>query len=294
MEAESPQQSSVFINLLGWLEVNKRKVAIGAGIALVAGLVIAYVAYDQSQKEVRASQALSEIRASYNPMQPAPPGLADSYFKVAKDYSGTKAGERAAIMGASALFVEGNYAGAQQRFEQFVKEYPESPWLAQAHFGIAAALDAQKKPAEAAAKYEEVRKRYPSDAVADETKLALGRLYEQQNKPEDAYKLYDELVKANQFSGIGSEAGIRMADLEEKYPQLVKTNTPPPGVNPMMNPTITRSNVNLQMITNKTTTGATNLMKRVLTNTGPVPGSGASGATPLKPNTTTPAPPAKP
>src|SRR4051794_17666721 len=134
MEAESPQQSSGLINLLGWLEANKRNVAIGAIVALVAGLLIAWFFYNQSQKEVRASQALSDIRASYNPMQPAPPGLADSYFKVAKDYSGTKAGERAAIMGASALFVEGNYTGAQQRYEQFIKEYPESPWLAQAHF----------------------------------------------------------------------------------------------------------------------------------------------------------------
>jgi TolA-binding protein len=283
MEAESPRQSSAFLNLLGWLEVNKRKVAMGAGIALVAGLVIAYVAYDQSQKEVRASQALSEIRASYNPMQAAPPGLADSYFKVAKDYSGTKAGERAAIMGASALFVDGNYAGAQQRFEQFLKDYPESPWLAQAQFGIAAALDAQKKTTEATAKYEEVRKRFPSDAVADETKLALGRLYEQQNKPEDAYKLYDELVKANQFSGIGSEAGIRLADLEEKYPQLVKTNTPPPMVNPMVNPALTRSNMNIQVGTNKAMTGATNLIKRVLTNTVTVPGAGAPASAPTAP-----------
>lgn len=259
----------------------------GAGIALVAGLVIAYVAYDQSQKEVRASQALSEIRASYNPMQAAPPGLADSYFKVAKDYSGTKAGERAAIMGASALFVDGNYAGAQQRFEQFLKDYPESPWLAQAQFGIAAALDAQKKTTEAVAKYEEVRKRFPSDAVADETKLALGRLYEQQNKPEDAYKLYDELVKANQFSGIGSEAGIRMADLEEKYPQLAKTNTPPPMVNPMINPALTRSNMNIQVGTNKAPTGATNLIQRVLTNAVTVPGASAPATAP-KPTVTTP------
>jgi TolA-binding protein len=291
MEAESPQQSSAFLNLLGWLEVNKRKVAMGAGIALVAGLVIAYVAYDQSQKEVRASQALSEIRASYNPMQAAPPGLADSYFKVAKDYSGTKAGERAAIMGASALFVDGNYAGAQQRFEQFLKDYPESPWLAQAQFGIAAALDAQKKTTEAVAKYEEVRKRFPSDAVADETKLALGRLYEQQNKPEDAYKLYDELVKANQFSGIGSEAGIRMADLEEKYPQLAKTNTPPPMVNPMINPALTRSNMNIQVGTNKAMTGATNMIKRVLTNTVTVPGAGAPASAPNPSATTPPAAP---
>jgi tetratricopeptide (TPR) repeat protein len=288
MEAESPQQSSGFINLLGWLVTNKLKIGIGVVVALVAGLVIVLVVYNQSQKEVRASQTLSEIRASYNPTQPPPPGLAESYFKVAKDFSGTKAGERAAIMGASVLFVEANYVGAQQKFEQFVKEYPESPWLAQANFGIAACLDAQKKPADALAKYEEVRKRFPSDAVADETKLALGRLYEQQNKPEEAYKLYEELVKGNQFSGIGSEAGIRMADLEEKYPQLAKTNTPPPAVTSTFNPGLIRSNLNAQMSTNKAATGATNLIKRVLTNSLTAPSSGVPATTAPKATTTAP------
>jgi TolA-binding protein len=288
MEAESPQHSSGLLNLLGWLEVNKRKVAIGAAIALVVGLAAALFAYNQSQKEIRASQALSEIRASYNPTQPAPPGLAESYLKVANDYSGTKAGERAALMAASALFVEGNYTGAQQKYDQFIRDNPDSPWLPQAHFGIAASLDAQKKTAEAITKFEEVRKRYPSDAVADETKLALGRLYEQQNKPEEAYKLYDELVKANQFSGIGSEAGIRMADLEEKYPQLAKTNAPAVSMTPNITPAIVKSNLNIQVSTNKAATGATNVIKGTLTNPATAP-----SAKPAAPNSA-PAPTAKP
>lgn len=292
MEAESTQHSSGLINFLGWLETNKQKVAIGAVVALVVGLGVALFAYNQSQKEIRASQALSEIRASYNPMQAPPPGLAESYFKLANDYSGTKAGERAALMGASALFVEGNYSGAQQKYEQFISNHPDSPWLAQAHFGVAASLDAQKKVAEATAKYEEVRKRYPSDAVADETKLALGRLYEQQNKPEEAYKLYDELVKANQFSGIGSEAGIRMADLEEKHPEL-KPKEPAPSVTPSITPALIKSNLNMQATTNKAASGATNLIRSVLTNaTTPAPKAPAAPAP--KPNTATPAPPAKP
>jgi tetratricopeptide (TPR) repeat protein len=291
MDSQSAPAASGWLSFWGWFEVNKRRVLIGGAIALVVGLIAAFFVYTESQKEIRASEALSEVRSSYNPSQPSPPGLADAYFKIAKDYSGTKASARAALMGASALFVDGNYAAAQQKFEQYIREYPESPWLAQAHFGIAASLDAQKKYAEAASKYEEIRRRYPNDAVADETKLALGRVYESQNKPEDAYKLYEELAKASQYGGgIAQEAGLRLADLEEKYPQLVKTNVPPPTT-PMLNPNPMKS---LQ-ISNRPTAGVTNVIRRVLTNSGAQPGTvpqsspaPAAGA----PKSTSPTPPA--
>jgi hypothetical protein len=94
------------------------------------------------------------------------------------------------------------------------------------------------------------------------------------------------LVKANQFSGIGSEAGIRMADLEEKFPQLAKTNTPAATIPPNM--------MNLQALTNRAQTGATNVIRRVLTNTVTVPSGGAPSASVPKATTTTPAAPAKP
>src|SRR4051812_40880837 len=266
MDSQASRGSSGWLTFAAWFEVNKRRVLIGGGIALLVGLVVALFIYNESQKEIRASEALSEVRSSYTPGQPSPPGLADAYFKIAKDYSGTKAGARAALMGASALFTDGNYAAAQQKFEQYIKDYPESPWLAQAHFGIAACFDAQKKYSEAASKYEELRRRYPNDAVADETKLALGRVYEAQNKPGEAYKVYEELVKANQYGGIGSEAGIRIADLEEKHPDLVKTNTPPAATAPMVNP------MKSLQISNRPATGVTNTIRRVLTNSAAQPG----------------------
>jgi tetratricopeptide (TPR) repeat protein len=289
MESQAAHSSSGWLNFLAWFEVNKRRVLIGGAIILAVGLIAALFIYIGSQKEIRASEALSEIRSSYSPTQPNPPGLADAYFKIAKDYSGTKAGARAALMGASALFVDGNYAAAQKKFEEYIRDYPESPWLAQAHFGIAACLDAQKKYSEAASKYEEIRRRYPNDAVTDETKLALGRVYEAQNKPEDAYKLYEELVKANQYGGIGSEAGIRMADLEEKHPQLAKTNAPPPTTS-MLNPNAMKS---LQ-ISNRPAAGVTNMIRKVLTNSAPQPGTAPQPGSPAAsgaPKTTTPTPP---
>ena len=146
---------------------------------------------------------------------------------------------------------------AQKYFEQFTHEYPASPFVPEALFGIASCLDAKKKPADAIAKFEELRRRYGKSSVMDETKLALGRLYEEQNKPAMALDLYDELVKANQYSGIGSEAGLRMEDLLNQHPELKKTNAPI-----MMPPPATRPTNLAVRMTNRPQITMTNLTRR--------------------------------
>lgn len=228
MDAQQTQPSDGFYSFLAWLEVNKRKVMIWSAAAVVLVIVaIAVISY-QAQKERRASEALSNVRSPSTASAGAPPaGAAEAYLRVAKDHAGTQAAARALLLAAAAKFQEGAYPDAHKLYEEFIRDYPESRWSPQAHFGAASALDAQGKAADATKQFEELRRRYPNDAVADETKLALARLYETQNRPADAYKLYDELVKANQFSGLGSEAGLRQAELVEKHPELAKTNQPP-------------------------------------------------------------------
>ena len=233
-QTQQPQSSDSFYNFLGWLEVNKQKVMIWAAAAVVVVVVaIAVISY-QTQKERRASEALSNVRAPSASANASisPSAAAEGYLRVAKEHAGTQAAARALLLAASAKFQDGGYADAQKLYEEFTRDYPESRWLPQAYFGVASSLDAQGKTAEATKQLEELRRRFPNDAVIDETKLALGRLYEAQNRPADAFKLYDDLVKANQFSGLGSEAGLRLTELVEKHPELAKTNAPP-----VMNPT---------------------------------------------------------
>jgi tetratricopeptide (TPR) repeat protein len=226
MSSQQQTQADRFLNFLGWVEANKKQlIQWGIGIVVVVGAVIAFFNY-QLQKEKRASEALSNVRAPLSPATPIAPGTADAYLKVAKDFAGTKAAGRALLMAASTKFIEGDYAGSQKLFEQFIREYGDSPWLAQAYYGIAADLDAQHKTAEATTKYEEVRRRFATDPIADQTKLALARLYEQQSKPAEALKLYDELTGPNAVSGFGSEAQVRREELLDKHPEL-KTNLPP-------------------------------------------------------------------
>jgi TolA-binding protein len=230
-------QSDNFLRLVSWIQRNQKRLIIGTVIVVIAIAVISFVTYEQGQKEVRASRALANVPVPLSPGAPPKPGTADAYLKVATDHDGTKAGARAMLQAGAAYFVEGNYGEAQKTFERFLKEYPGSEWVPQAHFGIAQALDAQGKTADATTKFEEMRRRFANDATSDEVKLALGRLYENQNKAADAHKLYSEILQANPYGGLGSEAGMRKQELEDKFPELVKTNAPlaalqqmPPGL----------------------------------------------------------------
>ncbi|MCI0745927.1 MAG: tetratricopeptide repeat protein [Verrucomicrobia subdivision 3 bacterium] len=249
------------MRFLAWAQANQKRLIVWGGLAIVAIAAIAFVVYQQGQKEIRAALALSNVRVPLSPTAPVPPGTADAFLRVAKDYDGTKAAARAQLMGAATQFTEGNYAAAQKSFEEFLREYPESPWTPQAHFGIGASLDAQGKASEATAKFEEIRRRFASEPIIDEAKLALARLYENQGKNADAHKIYTELVTGNPYSGIGSEAGLRKEDLEAKYPDLAKTNapimTPPAPTATLANPPTTKQVLTITNIPQSTvTTGA--------------------------------------
>ena len=70
MQQES-SHSAGLLGLLTWIEINKNKLLIGAVAAAVVILVIVLFVNYQSQKEIRASEALSEIKVSFNPSTPA-------------------------------------------------------------------------------------------------------------------------------------------------------------------------------------------------------------------------------
>ena len=271
----SATSSDNLLRLLAWLEKNKKRVGlITAGVALVVGITAAVVYYE-GQKEVRASEALSNIHKPLNPASAAPANLAQDYLKVARDFDGTTAAGRALLEAAATFYTEGNFTEAESQYKRFLNGYPDSAFLPQGMLGLASTLDAQGKTADATAKYEELRRRFPTDSVIDETKLALARIYEKQN-PAEAYKLYGELIAAGSQTGIGSEAGIRQADLIEKYPDLAKTNAPAPSA-----VSLTPTNQMVMTLTNRPTRPATNL---VVPNK---PGTGTSVPLLLQPRVST-------
>ena len=261
-------QSHGLIKFQAWLLVNWKRLALAGSAAFVFVIIAIMVVQYRTQREVRASEALSNVRGAANPGAVPPAGTADAYFKVAREHAGTRAAARAQLQGAGTLFVEGRYAESQQQFEYFLKEYPDSPWIPQASLAIAACLDALSRTNEAVSKYEELRRRYGSDPIVDETRVALGRLYEGQGKNEAAYQLYEDVAKASMGyqSGLGMEARMRLEELAKKHPELAKPKQP--IVTPTSTPAATTgSNVQVLRLTNQPVKPGTNVLPKALTNT---------------------------
>lgn len=260
-------QSHGLIKFQAWLVLNWKRLALGGGAAFVVTIIAIMVVQYQTQREVRASEALSNVRGAANPGAVPPAGTAEAYFKVAREHAGTRAAARALLQGAGTLFVEGRYTESQKQFESFLSAYPDSQWIAQASLAVAACLDALGKTNEAVVKYEELRRRYGGDPIVDEAKVALGRLYEGQGKSESAYQLYEEVAKAGMGyqSGLGMEARMRLEELAKKHPELARPKQP--IISPTSSsPATAGSNVQVLRLTNQPAKPGTNLAPRALTN----------------------------
>lgn len=216
------RQADVY-DLLAWLEVNKKKVAIAAVALVVVGFTVATVRHLRAQKELNASGQLLALRATLSPATNAAPLQPSAFLKIADDFSGTTASERARLLAATALFTEGKYGDAEREFSAFRKNYAGSPWAGTAAYGIAAAQEAQNKP-EALTSYQNVATAYANFSVGDEAKLALARIYETRKQPDQALKLYNEILAPRPGAQPGEashpEAFTRKEALLRDHPEL--------------------------------------------------------------------------
>lgn len=232
-------------DLLAWLEVNKVKVAVIAGILILIGFAVMVVRYNQEQKELKASTALLELRPTLTPQTNRPAIEPAAFTEVAENFSGTRAAERARFLAASALFAEGNYAEAAAAFSEFKAQNADSPWAAAAALGEAAALEAQEKVDEAFAAYQQVASQYASSAVVDDAKLALARIHEQRNEPEQALRIYNEMAPApvpgTAPAPSNPEAMARKAALLKLHPELDPDRLAPAPVAPLTAPASTNA-----------------------------------------------------
>lgn len=219
-------QSAGFDDFVAWLLVNKKRIITGSTVVAAGALVISFVVYQKNQHEIKANSALLGLGLPMAQIESGP--NASALTKVATDFAGTAAAERALLMGAAALFNEGQYGEAYAQFKKFQGEYSGSRVYAIATYGVAASLDAQNKLDEAIAAYDDLIKRFATESVADQARLSLARILESKNQPEKALKLYDEVMGgAGARTGYGSEAANLREKLLAKHPNLVPTAPPP-------------------------------------------------------------------
>jgi TolA-binding protein len=154
--------------------------------------------------------------------------LADSYSKIAADFPGTRAGERAAAQSAAALFEAGKYPEALAQFQQFLKIYPDSIFSPQAELGVAASLDAQGETDLASSAYQRVISRFSDPNAVSIAKFALAQIDERQGKLAAAENLYEEVAHNNPNGSLGSEARQRAMGLKTKLPPASSSGSTAP------------------------------------------------------------------
>ena len=225
--------------LWAWFETNKKQALWGAGLVTAAAIVVAFVISQQGEKEVKASEALSNVAATPS----ARADTAAAYLKVAADYPKSSAAARAVVLAGGSLFVQGKFAEAQAQFEKFTREHHESPLLGQALLGIAACQEAQGRTNEAIAAYKVLTERHPGESVVPQAELALGRLYEGQNQPEQARTHYESAARGDPVGSFGEEARNRFDELQKKYPNLFAPVSAPvaPATQPVLSFPVTNA-----------------------------------------------------
>ena len=204
-----------------WFETNKKPALAGVGIVVALGLIIWFVSWRHDETQIAAGNALSDVAARAGAAQGGRSDTANAFLGIASAYPNSSAGARALWLAAGMLFTDGKYTEAQAQFEKFAREYHDSPYMGEALLGIAASLDAQNKSDAATAAYKDLIDHHPTEVVVPQAKFSLARLYEAQNKPELARDLYQDVERALPFTALGNEAGMRLEELQVKYPKLM-------------------------------------------------------------------------
>ena len=221
------QESSLSFDVLTWIEENKKllKAFIGGTIVLVTVIIVAR--WYSAKTEADASNAVVAVGALPAGSTNAVP--ADAWLSAAGKYSGTRAGERALLLGATQLYVEGKYADAAAKFDAFIAQSSESPFLANALLGKAVSLDAQNKVPEALAAYQVLISRFPNEPTASQARLGKARLHEVSNQFDQALAIYEEMSKGAAMSSASRQAASQREALLAKHPELARpqslTNT---------------------------------------------------------------------
>lgn len=209
---QAQDEASVFLLKL-WPRIEANKKPIFAGIAVIAIAIAAFWVFSvqRQEKEIAAGEALTKLTLS-QAVQP------EAFLKIADDYSGTAAGQRALLQGATALFTAGKYADAQAQFQKYLDQHPDGELAGRAMLGVAISLDAQGKSDAAASAYQRVVNNSSDPVMVSSAKLGLAKILEAQGKYDSARNTFEEVIRANPNNSLGNDAMWHFIQLKNKTP----------------------------------------------------------------------------
>jgi tetratricopeptide (TPR) repeat protein len=223
MEKSSPPPAGWY-DFLGWVETNKMRVAMGAGVAALIAIVIGLWVWRNSEREIKAEEALSAVLVPFSPTEQPARGTAEAYLKIAEEYPKTKAAAKALLRAGTVFFDQGDYTKAQEQFQKLLRNYGDTLWVPQAVFGVAACLDAQNKTADAITRYSDFISKYPSDPANEQARFNLARLFDQTRQPALALDVLRKMSDPQAPGPAMQEAQEKIRELVAKYPSLIPSN----------------------------------------------------------------------
>ena len=128
---QQPTPRISFDEIVLWIDTNKK--ALLAGVVAIGLVGLAYVIYTASAegREHRGTAALFDLQArtAGNTNEPT----AADYHGLIEKTQGSGAAQHVAIREAAALFTAGKHSEAQQAYEAFARDFPNSPCRPIAH-----------------------------------------------------------------------------------------------------------------------------------------------------------------
>jgi predicted negative regulator of RcsB-dependent stress response len=218
----APEQDGPQVDLLTWLELNRKPLLIGVAVVCVVVIGSMVVRHNRQQAEIAANTALLELTPPTRGADAATPPKAADLLKLADDNAGRAAAGRARFLAAGRLYAEGKHAEARAQFEQVEREAPEGFFASTSALGIAASLDAENKSAEAMASYQRVITAFKDEPAAAHAKLAKARLHEAAGQFKEALALYDEIGKGQSSMVALQSAMMARSQLLTAHPELDK------------------------------------------------------------------------
>ena len=191
-----------------WFQSNSRPISMAVGGVAVAALAIfGYRSYSSGQN-AKASTALYAAQApmAQGNMDEATKAL----DKVAKNYSGTAAGQQAALLLAQAFYEQKKHAEGIASLEKSVGG-ASADFRASMESMIAVGYELEGKPTEAAAHYAKASAAAKFDNDKKSYDASQARSLMAAGKNAEAKKIWEELVKSD--SPSAQEANVRLGEL---------------------------------------------------------------------------------
>lgn len=227
---------------------NRRGLVVGAGVVVVAGLIVGGVLWSDQQRIANSVEMFNHGTRLFLERQPDKPteseqnlkGAVATFKQLTEQYPKTPAGSMGLYSLGNALMQQNDIPGAIEAYQKALLAFAGHPMMTGLVQQRLAYAYLTKGDREAAIKAFTAVADIPGAMNRDHALFELARIEEQHGKPEGAIAHYQELVKSYPNSPLASEATVRMKAMEVKKAAenppapspTLSTSTPAQSVNP--------------------------------------------------------------